>query len=73
MEDKTQYNQSSGTGTVSVPSPKQVSTRTPTDIKVAQLEEQLAAQHSELAKLRRDIIRLKNQISDVELLIRNRG
>lgn len=65
MENKDQYNQPGGVGEIPVTKPKQVATRTPTDIKLQQLEEQILNQHQEITKLRREITRLKNDVSDV--------
>lgn len=47
--------------------------KTSADLKIKSLEDQLGEQGRELLKLRRDIIRLKNQIDDVINMVRNRG
>lgn len=65
-----QYN-TDDTGTVPVPKP--AVTRTPADIKIQQLEDQLVVQHREIAKLRREINRLKSQVDDVISVVRSRG
>jgi archaellum component FlaC len=73
MENKTQYTQSGTTGEIRATSPAQVTTKTSTDIKIEKLEEQIANQHQLIVKLRRDIGRLKNDISDIVAVLRNRG
>jgi len=73
MENKNQYNQPGSSGTVPVTQPQQVITRTSTDIKIQQLEDQIANQHQLIVKLRRDIGRLKGDISDIVTMIKNRG
>lgn len=73
---KDQYTQPSSPGgalETPVTRPEQVITRTPSDVKISKLEEQISVQHQEILKLRRDINRLKNTCSDLELMIRNRG
>ena len=52
---------------------KKSSTKSSADIKLAQLEEQLRTHQQEVAKLRRDLGRLKNAISDLESVVKNRG
>lgn len=73
MENKKQYTQSGVSGEVKVTNPAQVTTKTSTDIKIEKLEEQIASQHQLIVKLRRDIGRLKNDISDIVAVLRNRG
>ena len=73
MENKNQYTQSGVVGEVKATSPVQVTTKTSTDIKIEKLEEQIASQHHLILKLRRDIGRLKNDISDIVSVLRNRG
>ena len=69
-------NQYKGNGTPTegtVPVPKLAVTKTPADSKLQQLEEQLASQHQLILKLRRDISRLKSDVSDVIATLNNRG
>jgi peptidoglycan hydrolase CwlO-like protein len=74
MKDKTQYNQLGVSSTVGVvPPPKQGLTKSPAERKVEELEHQLTNQHQEILKLRRDISRLKSDISDVITIINSRG
>jgi len=61
------------TGTVPVTPKKSITTKTGADIKIEQLEQQLVMQHKEILKLRRDIGRLKSDLSDIVNLVRNRG
>ena len=56
-----------------VPVSKTAVTKTPTDIKLAQLEEQLTSQHQIILKLKRDIARLKSDIGDIVDVVNNRG
>lgn len=75
MKDKTQYNQLdvAGDNSIAIPVTKPKLTRTTADIKIGQLEEQLSTQYKEIAKLRRDLSRLKSAIGDIESVIKNRG
>ena len=73
MEDNQQYKQADTEGTVRLTQPAQVTTRTPVDIKIQKLEEQLASQHQTISKLRRDIARLKSDIGDIVTTLKNRG
>lgn len=73
MKDKTQYNQETATGEVPVTKPTQITTQTPTDIKIKKLEEMIVAQHQELAKLRRELSRLKGHVDDIVTVIKDRG
>jgi septal ring factor EnvC (AmiA/AmiB activator) len=59
--------------TDTVPVPKPAVTKGPIDIKVEQLEKQLVSQHQEIAKLRRDINRLKSDIGDIINVLKSRG
>ena len=73
MKNKDQYNQPSSTGEIPVTKPEQATTRTSTDIKISQLEDLITSQHNQITKLRRDISRLKADMSDVITILRNRG
>lgn len=73
MENKKQYTQSGETGIITAPTLAQLTTKTSTDIKIEKLEEQIANQHQLIVKLRRDIGRLKGDISDIVTVLKNRG
>ena len=73
MKNPKQY---AGIGTPiegTVPVSRTAVTKTPTDIKLAQLEEQLASQHQLILKLKRDIARLKSDVGDIVDVVNNRG
>jgi len=71
MKDKNQYTQNGDTSGA-VAAPKSTATpRTPGDIKLSQLEDLVVAQNSEIAKLRRDINRLKSEVSDIIGALKN--
>lgn len=73
MESNNQYKQSESEGNVRAPTPAQVTTRTPVDIKISKLEDQVADQQRSILKLTREIARLKNDISDIIEVVNNRG
>jgi len=74
MKNPEQYKETTpAEGTVVVPDKKLSTTKTSTDLKIERLEEQFAIQQKELAKLRREIGRLKGNIGDVITVLKNRG
>ena len=73
MKNPKQY---TGTGTPTegtVPVATPALTKTSTDIKIQQLEDLVKSQHQQIAKLRRDISRMKSDIGEVISAINNRG
>ena len=73
MENKNQYNQPSADDTGTVPVNKPGLTKSSADRKIEVLEGQLVQQHKELLKLRRDIGRLKDQVSEIAQAFNRRG
>jgi TolA-binding protein len=73
MAKNTQYNQPKADGDTSpVPSAiKPRLTKSPAETQVKQLEQQLIAQHQDITKLRREVSRLKSQISDIVTALKN--
>jgi septal ring factor EnvC (AmiA/AmiB activator) len=67
---KDQYNVES-TGVVAVTPAEKVSTNTAEQRKIANLESELHACTQELARLRRDMSRLKSDVSDIVAALRN--
>ena len=59
------------TGTATVTPPEKISTVTFEQRKIANLETELHACVQELAKLRRDLARLKSDVSDIVSVLRN--
>lgn len=64
-----------GTGTPIVPSKisdesKQIRS---VESRIKTLEDTIGIQHQEISKLRRDIIRLKSEISDIITVLKDRG
>ena len=60
-------------GTVPVTAPQQAKNTTGQDLKLQQLEKDIAALQRELTQHRRDMAKLKNRISDLERDISPRG
>lgn len=66
-------------GTVEVPSIKPVTTSAETrqlqsaESRIKTLEDTVGIQHQEISKLRRDITRLKSEISDIITVLKDRG
>lgn len=73
MENKNQYKDTGTQIEGTIPAPKPGLTKSPADRKVEVLEGQLAQQHKELLKLRRDISRLKDQVSEIAQAFNRRG
>jgi len=67
---KDQYNVDT-TGNVAVTPPEKVSINTAEQRKIAKLETELHVCVQELAKLRRDLARLKSDVSDIVTALRN--
>ena len=65
-----QYNVDT-TGTTTVAPPEKISTNTFEQRKIANLETELHACMQELGKLRRDLARLKSDVSDIVAALRN--
>ena len=59
------------TGAVSTTPPEKISTNTAEQRKIAKLETELHVCVQELAKLRRDLARLKSDVSDIVSALRN--
>ena len=72
MKNSKQY-KDSGT----LPKPPALDKKSPTksvaDIKLVRLEEAIASQDAIIAKLKRDIARLKDQIGEIVRVLNNRG
>ena len=68
---KEQYNHDTS-GIMQVPVAKGI-TITPEQQKIKMLEDQLSEQHHELTRLRRDIARLKDQLTEVANYVNRRG
>jgi hypothetical protein len=66
-----QYNQPPTEATVSAPRP--MPTKSAQDLLIKQLQNQLATQQTEIMKLRRDIGKIKGEISDIVTVIKSRG
>lgn len=66
-------------GTVNLPETKPTTVSAETrqlqsaESRIKALEETISMQHNEIAKLRRDIGRLKGEISDIISVLKNRG
>ena len=66
-----QYNHDT-TGTISMPN-AEAKTRHITELKIEQLEDQLAKQYHEIQKLHREVARLKNDLDSIVSTLRSRG
>lgn len=72
MKNPKQY-KDTGTPIEAPVTTKKSSTKTVTDIKLTRLEEAVANQDKVIAKLKRDISRLKDQIGDITQVLNRRG